>query len=200
MRCIQPEEWSVRFSGFHSHEVHERQYTVGSLNATFMATSGEIRPQPLPANPTAADWIYFRSTFDDYLIYNELQSADDARLKSLFRMAIGREGIEILDGLPDPKSTYKECVSQFNDYFGEKSSILLRRKTFFSARQEPRETATAFACRLRRVSSECAFGANRDTLLRDIFVIGVYNDRLGEKLLADDESTLTFDLAIKKAE
>ena len=71
---------------------------------------------------------------------------------------------------------------------------------FFSSRQEVNETANAFACRLRRLASQCAFGANRETLLRDIFVIGVFNDHLGEKILAEDEGTLTFDLAIKKAE
>ena len=64
------------------------------------------------------------------------------------------------------------------------------------------ESASAFACRLRRLSSDCSFGqsSNRETLLRDIFVTGVFNDRLGEKLLAEDASTLTFDLAIRKAE
>ena len=115
-------------------------------------------------------------------------------------MTIGREGTDILDGLPDPKASYTECIQRFNDYFGEKSSVLLRRKVFFSSRQEVNETSNAFACRLRRLASECAFGTNRETLLRVIFVIGVFNDHLGEKLLAEDESTLIFDLAIKKAE
>ena len=40
----------------------------------------------------------------------------------------------------------------------------------------------------------------RRLLLRDIFVIGVLNDRLGERLLAEDESEPTFDLAVKKVE
>ena len=44
------------------------------------------------------------------------------------------------------------------------------------------------------------FGAYRETLLRDIFVIGTYDDRLGEKLLAEDESALTFELAVRKSE
>lgn len=32
---------------------------------------------------------------------------------------------------PDPKGTYKECIAQFDKNFGQKSSTLLRRKTFF---------------------------------------------------------------------
>ena len=38
------------------------------------------------------------------------------------------------------------------------------------------------------------------TLPRSIFVIGVFNDCLGEKLLAEEETELTFDLAVRKAE
>ena len=161
---------------------------------------GSVKPSPLLTDPTAQDWIYFRDRFDDFLTFSELTAASEERKKALLLMTIGREGSDLLDGLPDPKVTYTECISRLNEYFGEKSSILLRRKVFFSSRQEVKETANAFACRLRRLASECAFGANRETLLRDIFVIGILNDRLGEKLLAEDENTLTFDLAIKKAE
>ena len=37
-------------------------------------------------------------------------------------------------------------------------------------------------------------------MLRDIFVIGVRDDRLGERLLSEDASTLTFEEAINRAE
>lgn len=165
-----------------------------------MATMAGVKPTPLPANPTSEDWRYFRDRFNDYLVFAELIGADDDRKKALLHILIGREGVDILQGLPDPKVTYQNCIDRYNDYFGEKSSILIRRKVFFSSKQEPKETANSFACRLRRLSSDCSFGANRETLLRDIFVIGVFNDRLGEKLLAEDATTLTFELAVRKAE
>lgn len=170
-----------------------------------MATAGTTayapsQPQYLPSNPTSADWIYFRERFSDFLCLTDMTSASEDKKKSLLLLVIGREGTDILEGLPEPKSTYTECLKQFNDYFGSKSSTLLRRKVFFSAKQEYKESATAFACRLRRLSADCNFGTNRNNLLRDIFVIGIYDDRLGEKLLAEDETVLTFDLAIRKAE
>ena len=37
-------------------------------------------------------------------------------------------------------------------------------------------------------------------MLRDIFVVGIRNDMLGEKLLAEESSTLTFDNALARAE
>ena len=41
-------------------------------------------------------------------------------------------------------------------------------ENFFSARQQQNEFANVFACRLRRLASDCAFGDNKTTLLRDI--------------------------------
>ena len=160
----------------------------------------DVKPQPLPANANSTDWSYFRDRFTDYLVFSELTSTTEQRKKALLLITIGRDGADILEGLPEPKTTFSQCIARLNEYFGEKSSILLRRKTFFSARQEPKESANSFACRLRRLSTDCEFGAYRDILLRDIFVIGIFDDRLGEKLLAEDESSLTFDLAIRKAE
>ena len=41
---------------------------------------------------------------------------------------------------------------------------------------------SSFAVRLRRLSQECDFGANANILMRDVFVVGVKDDRLGERL------------------
>ena len=158
--------------------------------ATRMAN---FKPVPLPTNPTDNDWAFFKARFMD------LSDATDGKKKALLLVSLGHEGNEILEGLPDSKASFAECNAQLDEYFGRKSSSLLRRKTFFSARQEQNETANAFACRLRHLASDCNFGDNKSTLLRDIFVIGIFNDCLGERLLAD-ETTLTFDLAIKKVE
>ena len=54
--------------------------------------------------------------------------------------------------------------------------------------------------RLRRLAQECDFGTSAYTLLRDIFVIRVRNNRLGERLLSEDAAELTFDTALTKAE
>ena len=88
------------------------------------------KPQPLPANANSADWSYFRDRFNDYLVFAELTSATQERKKALLLITIGRDGADILEGLPSPKTTFDECIQRFNDYFGEKTSILLRRKTF----------------------------------------------------------------------
>ena len=39
----------------------------------------------------------------------DLSDAVDAKKKALLLVSLGREGNEILEGLPDPKASYAEC-------------------------------------------------------------------------------------------
>ena len=128
-----------------------------------------------------------------------IATVSDAAKLPLLMNALGRDGIAIFDGLKDPKATFDEAKARLSEYFSGKSSLLLRRKQFFEARQQSMETISEFACRLRRLAKDCDF-SDSATMLRDIFVIGVANDRLGENLLTEDASTLTFDTAVAKAE
>ena len=110
---------------------------------------------------------------------------------------LGRDGLDIYDGLAEPKTNYEQVFSRFEQHFGCRISILLKRKAFFEARQNSTESATNFACRLRRLAKECNFGANREELLRDIFACGVHNDRLGERFLTDERSLTLIQLLPK---
>ena len=161
-----------------------------------MASAASM-PQLSPT-PRADDWAYFKRQFANYLLIAEAKNSHHA---PLLLNALGRDGLDIYDGLPDSKETYTDIVARFDEYFSGKASILLRRKYFFEARQIRTESVTEFACRLRRLIKECDFtAAIGATLLRDIFVVGIYSNILGERLLAEDASTLTFDKAINMAE
>ena len=163
-----------------------------------MATKlGFFQSPLLPANPKCADWDYFRRTFDNYLLI--VKAADTQKLPVLLN-CLGPDGLAIFDGLPEPKDTYENTVKRFNEHFSGRTSVLLLRKQFYEARQALNETSTEFACRLRRIAKECNFDTHLSTMLRDIFVVGVRDDRLGERLLAESADTLTFEVALSKAE
>ena len=151
----------------------------------------------LPASPKVDDWEYFHRQFTNYLV---IVDATAAQRLPLFLNCLGRDGLLLYNGLPEPKTTYEETVERFAHYFTGRTSILLRRKQFYEARQGHQESASSFAVRLRRLSQECDFGVNVSTLMRDIFVVGIKDDRLGERLLAENATDLTFDLALTKAE
>lgn len=151
----------------------------------------------LQSNPNPDDWDYFYRQFENYLTIVE---STDAQKLPLFINSLGRDGVLLYDGLPEPKATFTDAIARFQDHFKKRTSILLKRKLFYEARQGIQETVTNFAVRLRRLSRECDFGPSAATLMRDIFVVGIRDDRLGERLLAEDAATLTFDIALSRAE
>ena len=154
-------------------------------------------PPQLRSNPKEQDWKYFNRLLDNYFLI--VKAGDDAKLPILLN-SLGQDGLDIYDGLPNPKATYVDCVARLTGYFQGKTSVLLRRKAFFQSQQETMEIITKYACKLRRLARECEFGETLNQMLRDIFVIGVRDDRLGERLLSEDATVLTFDEAIKRAE
>ena len=152
----------------------------------------------LTGNPRAEDYEFFQRQLTSYFEIAEITN-DSKRLQILL-YSLGRDGLNVFDGLKEPKDTYENAILRLKEFFNGRSSILLRRKDFYQTRQLPTETVTEFSCKLRRLGKECEFGANLHTMLRDIFVIGVKDNTLGERLLSEDSSTLTFEAALQKAE
>ena len=92
----------------------------------------------LTANPTHDDWKYFKRQLENYLL---IVRAVDVQKQPLLLNSLGRDGLDIYDGLPDPKGTYDEAISRFDTYFDGGSSVLIRRKSFFEARQSSSESS-----------------------------------------------------------
>ena len=156
-----------------------------------------VKQPQLPSNPKGEDWRFFIRQFETYCKYYKVDKTEKA---NLLEMCLGHDGLDLLDGLPEPKTLYEDIVSAMNSYFKIHSSVLLRRREFLHASQGSSESASEFACRLRRLVQDCAFTADKQSLLRDVFVIGIKDSRLGERLLAEDPAVLTFENALQKAE
>ena len=150
----------------------------------------------LVSNPKREDWIYFKRLFQNYI---SIVGAEESAKLPLLQNALGRDGLSIFDGLPGKKDTYDQGLVCLDTYFSGSSSILLNRKRFFQAHQGPGETIAEYAGRLRRLSSDCAF-KDPSEMLRDVFIIGIRNDHLAERLLTQDAATFTFEKAVIKAE
>ena len=127
-----------------------------------------LNPPQLHSNPKEQDWKYFNCLLDNYFLI--IKAEDGAKLPILLN-SLGQDGLDIYDGLPDPKVTYADYVAFLNDYFQGKTSILLRHKAFFQSQQAPAESITEYACKLHRLTRDCDFCETLSQMLRDIFVI-----------------------------
>ena len=84
-----------------------------------------------PTAPKADDLNFFYRQFGNYLT---IVDATNAQNLPLFLNCIGKDGLLLYDGLPDPKSTYEETIARFKACFTGRTSVLLRRKQFYEAR------------------------------------------------------------------
>ena len=74
---------------------------------------------------------------------------------------------------------------------------IAERFRFFQHKQKPEETIASFMASLRNLAKDCSFGDFLNSALRDAFVIGLQDQGIQTKLLA--ESALTLDSAFKIA-
>lgn len=152
-------------------------------------------PPKLSANPKCEDWRYFRRQFENYIL---LAPVGKKAQVPLLEYCLGQDGINILDGLPEPKETKDEILARFDEYFGEQKSLILARREFLQSKQGQSETITEYACRLRRLYKECEYDTQNDELMRDVFVIGIANNDIAEKLMAKED--LDFNEAVSRGE
>ena len=85
---------------------------------------------------------------------------------------------------------YNEIISKFDAYFQPRKNLTFLRFTFLTARQNEGEKFDEFYTRLRKLSEDCEFGTLRDSLIKDLIIIDLYDKKLQEHLLRDSEITL----------
>lgn len=85
------------------------------------------------------------------------------------------------------KLKYKELVDLFENYFAPKKNIALERNTFLSRRQKGDESLESFLTDLKNLALTCELGTLKDSLVRDLFILGLLeeNTHIKERLLQE---------------
>jgi hypothetical protein len=68
----------------------------------------------LPPNPRTDDWRIFKRQFENDMTIAKAETG----LKAAYLLnAVSRDGLEIYDGLPEPKADYADIIKRFDEYF-----------------------------------------------------------------------------------
>ena len=59
-----------------------------------------------------------------------------------------------------------------------------------SRHQQPGENITSYITTLKALSSSCEYGSLRESIIKDMIVLGIEDHRLRESLLKDNDLTL----------
>ena len=90
---------------------------------------------------------------------------------------------------------FSETLEMFDKFCNPRKNFDFSPLQFFTYRQKEGESFDDFVTQLKKLSYDCESGELRDSLIRDVIIIGVSDNRLRERLLR--EPSLSLDNAIK---
>jgi transposase InsO family protein len=152
-------------------------------------------PEPLTFEGNISEqWDQWKQQFELYITATESDDKTDNTKTSILLTCIGKQGLEIYNTFvfrnDGDKMKLKPVMEKFEAYCKPRKNITLIRHHFFTYKQGEGQTFDAFITELKKRSSQCEFGTLRDSLIRDMVVIGVLSNSLRERLLRMDNLSL----------
>lgn len=166
-----------------------------------MAAQGMVGSiQPFSIGET--DWNTYEEIMEQFFVVNGIE---DDKKPAFLISCIGHESYKTLRDLSHPVApkdrSYDELTELLRKQFTPQVSIFRERANFYKANQLPGENATAWYGRIKKLSVDCKFGDNLESILLDKFVTGL---RVGQVLdrLCEENETVTLrqavDIAVNK--
>jgi len=81
-------------------------------------------------------------------------------------------------------------LEKFQEYCNPRATITLLRHRFFTCKQSDGQTFDESITELKKRSAECEFGTLRVSLIKDIAICGLADNRLRERFLKEPNLTL----------
>ncbi|KAJ0172128.1 hypothetical protein K1T71_012101 [Dendrolimus kikuchii] len=155
---------------------------------------------------TVQSWNTFKCRLTQWFIANDINVKTDAegsKRRAILLSALSDGSYKLAADLAVPQDlqevAYDTILKLLDDHFTPKRYGFTERYNFYAAVQQPGETHTQWAARLRGLAAHCNFG-NVEEALRDKFVMGIMAGPEREKLFSQDIKELTLSKAIDLAE
>lgn len=147
-------------------------------------------PPPLSFEGNISEnWKKWIKRFDIYIKATEnSKKADDIKIAILLHV-LGDEAqdkFETFDLTERQREKYVDVVQAFQNYCVPKRNESVCRYQFFQRTQQEGESFDDFVTELRRLSMDCAFGAIKDSLIKDKIVSGITNAQVKDRLLREE--------------
>ncbi|XP_046443918.1 uncharacterized protein K02A2.6-like [Daphnia pulex] len=181
-----------------------------TARSTEEAVADPVIPPPMatnvigtlePFNTETGKWQVYEKRLQQFFIVNSI--TEDVKKKAYLLTVLGAEICDLIWDLFSPTDptaatvTHDMICTKLREHFVPTKVEIAERFRFFQYKQKPEETIASFMASLRNLAKDCSFGDFLNSALRDAFVIGLQDQRIQTKLLA--ESALTLDSAFKMA-
>jgi hypothetical protein len=151
-------------------------------------------------------WKTYRNRLSQYFVANDILERVDptgTKRRAILLSALADSTYKLAEDLALPKEIgevpYEDILTLLDDHFTPKRVGFGERHNFYASSQQPGESHTQWAARLRGLTAHCGF-LNLEETLRDKFIMGMQPGTEKEKLYAHDLANLSLAKAVEMAE
>lgn len=154
-------------------------------------------PSPLEINSRNLEksWRKFKRQWNNYEVASRLDKENKSYRKSVFLAVIGEDAFDTFEGFSftdqEDQDDINVVIAKFEAYCIGESNEIYETFIFNQRNQEEGESIDAYVTALRKLAKTCNFGDMEDRMLRDRLVIGVRDEVMRQKLLADRKLILS---------
>ncbi|KAK3092066.1 hypothetical protein FSP39_024867 [Pinctada imbricata] len=145
------------------------------------------------------DWNQYIERLDSYFDANEIDDAEKKR--NILLSVCGKATYKLIRDLLSPvkpnTKSFADIVKLVKDHKHPAPSEIISRFKFNSRIRKEGESVRGFVAELRSLSEHCNYAATLEAMLRDRLVVGINDDKIQRRLLA--EKNLDFAKALEIA-
>lgn len=158
-----------------------------SIKSMTMISSNNISQLKVDGN-VAEKWRIWKQKFEIYMEANDLLKHSQQRQVAIFLNLIGDDCLEIYNsfGIERSKLDLQKLIQLFDNKFNPFKNVTVERYNFFTRMQNTDETIDEYITTLTNLSNSCEFSTLKESLIKDMFVIGIKDSKIKEKLLQED--------------
>lgn len=150
-------------------------------------------------NGSVDDWNVYQERLEQFFEVNDIAAQKQV---ALLISVIGADSYKTLRDLCHPvlpkNKTFEELCNLLRKQYSPQVAVFRERTNFYNARQEGYENVTQWFGRLKKLSVDCKFGENLESILVDKFVTGLRTGQILDRLCEENES-LTLEQALELA-
>lgn len=153
-------------------------------------------------NSQVDDWNVYYERLEQFFEVNEIP---DEKRSAFLISVIGSEAYKSLRDLCNPAlpkdKPFEFLCELLRKQFSPQISIFRERVKFYNARQEPYENVTQWYGKLKRLSVDCKFSGNLESVLLDKFITGLRPGQVLDRLCEESEMLKldqALDIAVNK--
>lgn len=143
-------------------------------------------------NPHSESWVLYQEQLEQFFAIKKISAieGEDRRVAALLSL-IGSDTYNILRDLCTPdlpsKKQYKELCALLKTHFSPKVCVFRERIDFYEAKENDGETISNWFARIHNLSTNCEFGGQLQSILKDKFICGLSSGRIRDRLCEENK-------------